>query len=318
MPEPSISIAMCTYNSERYLREQLDSFVAQTRRPDELVICDDASTDSTPEMIADFARTAPFEVRIWNQPANVGRMPNFEKSIALCSKDIIFLSDADDVWHVDKLDLMAQALQSAPHATGVFCDAEIVDAELRPLGRSVWEHIRLTPALQSRVRNGDAVGPLLRSQIVQGAALAFRASCRPLLLPLSSRWGHDSWIAVLLFTSGDLVPVNTKLLSYRQHETNLLGVMGPRPSRLQRLVGRFRDPRAHYRKKLAMTLDHLAQMDDLRKRLDMQTGSPRHSMLLAGIAQQCRTLNRRRRRVEAILSLVGDRVWKPDRRDGQN
>ena len=191
MREASISVAMCSYNAAKYVREQLDSFLRQTRLPDELVVCDDASTDEMKDIIAKFAQSAPFEVRLYCEPSNIGRITNFQKAISLCNNDIIFLSDADDVWNERKIWRMSQALQSAPDAAGVFCDAEIVDAALEPLGYSHSEVRRFTPKLQAQLAAGDAGGLLLRSRIVQGAALAFRASYRPLLLPLSSRWGHS-------------------------------------------------------------------------------------------------------------------------------
>ena len=59
-----ISIALATYNGERFLQEQLDSFVSQTRTPDELVVSDDGSTDHTIEIIERFAKEAPFSVII--------------------------------------------------------------------------------------------------------------------------------------------------------------------------------------------------------------------------------------------------------------
>src|SRR5271154_4257677 len=67
-----VSVAMCTYNGAQYLGEQLESFVAQSRPPDELVVCDDGSTDATPQILADFAGRAPFDVRIFRNKANVG------------------------------------------------------------------------------------------------------------------------------------------------------------------------------------------------------------------------------------------------------
>ena len=55
-----ISIAMATYNGAKYLQEQLDSFLHQTRLPDELVVCDDGSTDATLEILKAFRQQAPF------------------------------------------------------------------------------------------------------------------------------------------------------------------------------------------------------------------------------------------------------------------
>lgn len=307
MPESSIAIAMCAYNSARFLREQLDSFVAQTRQPDELVICDDASTDDTAAIVAEFARAAPFAVRVQPQPKNVGRIANFETAISLCTKDIIFLSDADDVWHPEKLARMAQALDAAPGASGVFCDAEVVDAALQPLGYSHFEHCGFGPLLRSQQLSGAAIEPLLRSQLVQGSALAFRAEYRPFILPLSPYWGHDSWIAVLLAAHGDLIAVNDKLMSYRQHGGNLVGATPRRATPLARWTSKVRTPRQHYHKAHDTVTYFLKQVSDLADRLDNQAVLARTSELLTAIEQRYQRLNKRRRHVEAVLALLGDR-----------
>ena len=99
----STSIALCTYNGERFLSQQLESLAAQTILPDELVICDDASSDSSLRILEDFAQKAPFIVRIFKNPKNLGYIKNFEKAIGLCSMDVIFLSDHDDYWESEKL-----------------------------------------------------------------------------------------------------------------------------------------------------------------------------------------------------------------------
>ena len=99
----SISIALCTYNGERFLRKQLDSYIQQTRLPDELVICDDGSKDRTLEILEEFAAKAPFSVRIYQNVQNLGWSKNFEKAINLCTGDLIALSDQDDEWLSHKL-----------------------------------------------------------------------------------------------------------------------------------------------------------------------------------------------------------------------
>src|SRR5882762_9087557 len=98
-----ISIAMCTYNGARYLREQLDSIAAQTRPPSELIVCDDNSLDETREIVAGFAASAPFPVRLGVNEQNLGSIRNFERAIKLCEGDLIALSDQDDVWLPEKL-----------------------------------------------------------------------------------------------------------------------------------------------------------------------------------------------------------------------
>ena len=104
-----ISIAMTTYNGEKYLREQLDSFVAQTQRPDELIVVDDCSTDNTLNILNIFKKESPFPVIILSNKENIGKKSkyafakNFEKAINNCSNDIVFLSDQDDVWFPEKI-----------------------------------------------------------------------------------------------------------------------------------------------------------------------------------------------------------------------
>ena len=313
MAELSVSVAMCSYNSARFVRGQLDSFAQQTRPPDELVVCDDASTDTTYDIIAAFARSAPFEVRLFREYSNIGRIANFENAISHCTKDILFLSDADDVWHERKIHRMLQAFQSAPTVAGVFCDAEVVDVALRPRGYSQSELRKFTPAIQARLRNGEAYDALLRGQIVQGAALAFKTSYRPLLLPLSRCWGHDSWIAVLLGAVGALVFVDEKLMSYRQHGGNLIGAIRAKPKRVERWARKLREPRQHYRSTLEMVTYFSKQMDDLEQRLTCWPDYVCSQKLLEAIGSRRTKLQRRKRAAELILSMLDNFHLKHDR-----
>src|SRR5437588_7313199 len=109
MSDERISIAMCTYNGARFLREQLDSFAAQSRLPDEVVICDDGSTDGTADIVRTFASGAPFPVHFHVNEPRLGITRNFERAAGLCTGSIIFFSDQDDVWLPDKLDRFAEA-----------------------------------------------------------------------------------------------------------------------------------------------------------------------------------------------------------------
>lgn len=91
-----ISVALCTHNGSAYLTEQLASIAAQTRLPDELVVCDDRSSDDTPRLLADFAARAPFPVQVVVNSENLGSTAKFAKAISLCQGDFIALSDQAD------------------------------------------------------------------------------------------------------------------------------------------------------------------------------------------------------------------------------
>src|SRR5690349_17434303 len=118
-----ISIALCTYNGGPFLAEQLASYVQQTRLPDELVVCDDCSSDNTMAILRDFAARAPFAVRLHQNAANLRSTRNFEQAIRLCTGDVIALSDQDDVWLPEKLERMERTLAADPEISLVFSDA---------------------------------------------------------------------------------------------------------------------------------------------------------------------------------------------------
>ncbi len=101
---PKVSIAMCTYNGQRFLAQQLQSFLDQTVQPDELVVCDDVSSDDSVAVVEAFAARAPFAVRVFRNPQNLGYIRNFEQAIAQCTGDLVFLCDQDDVWDPHKIE----------------------------------------------------------------------------------------------------------------------------------------------------------------------------------------------------------------------
>ncbi|MFM9853593.1 MAG: glycosyltransferase [Sphingomonadaceae bacterium] len=98
-----MSIALATYNGERFLQPLLDSLAAQTWLPDKLVVSDDGSTDQTLSILANFAAVAPFPVMVTSNPSGRGILNNFYNAFAQCDTDVIFYCDQDDIWHPEKL-----------------------------------------------------------------------------------------------------------------------------------------------------------------------------------------------------------------------
>ncbi len=223
----SLSVALASYNGERYIGAQLDSIARQTRLPDELVICDDASTDSTEDIVREFARRAPFVVRFL-QHERMGSTRNFELAIAECRGDIIFLCDQDDVWYPNKMETIEAVFINRPETGAVFTDADVVDENLQPLGSRLWKYFRFRPKEQAQVEAGDALSVLLRHPVATGATMAFRSSFRDFLLPMPPTW-HDAWIALLIGTTSHLIALPAPLIAYRQHGHNQVGI--PRPGK---------------------------------------------------------------------------------------
>lgn len=222
-----ISIALCTYNGEKYLLEQLKSIASQTRKPDELVVCDDKSTDTTLDILHSFKEKCGFQVRIYENDSNVGTIRNFEKAIRLCEGDVIALSDQDDVWKTNKLEMIAATFEKNPDVGYVFSDAELVDERLIPFHKRLWKSVGFHRRLYKEFLAGEQYLCLLRQHIVTGATMAFKSSLRSLLFPFPTDtiWIHDGWIALIASAVGKYgLPLPEPLILYRQHTAQQIGV----------------------------------------------------------------------------------------------
>ena len=238
-----LSIAMCTYNGAAYLRQQLASIAEQKRRPDELVVCDDASRDGTYEIVAAFAAEASFPVRLYINQQNLGSNKNFEQAINLCEGDVIALCDQDDIWHPEKLALIEEVFAAQPETALVFTNGEVVDENSRPANYTLWQGVSFGPRLQSKVRAGQAFQALGERTLITGAAMAFRARFTELVLPIPEEIGfvHDEWIALLIAACAKLAMVDRPLIKYRHHPHQQIGVSRPSPEPGQSSVDQVRE-----------------------------------------------------------------------------
>lgn len=214
---------MCTYNGARFLPEQLESIAAQTRLPNELVICDDRSTDESVEIVRNFARHALFPVRLEINEENLGSTKNFQKAITRCTGEIIALADQDDVWHAEKLCRIASVLEQNEHIGGVFSDAELIDEDSRPLAGTLWSSFLFSSSEQKKFERGQGLKVLLKHATVTGATMAFRSKFRDLILPIPSSQVHDHWIVLLIASVSQLVPMKGPLVRYRRHGAQQIG-----------------------------------------------------------------------------------------------
>jgi len=227
MKTKRISIALCTYNGEKYLEDQLESIAFQTRLPDELVVCDDRSSDRTIEIIESFASTAKFPVCLTVNKRTLGSTKNFEKAIRLCQGDIIALSDQDDVWHPEKLMRLECTFAEKSNVGAVFTDAQVVDERLIPLGYSLWKSAGFGGREQRRLAEGGAFDVLLRRNVVTGSTMAFRSDFKNLVLPIPENHVHDAWIAIIISAVAKVAALPEPLIKYCQHARNQIGAANP-------------------------------------------------------------------------------------------
>jgi len=221
-----ISVALCTYNGAEFLSEQLDSYLAQTRLPDELIVGDDCSSDETAKIITDFARDAPFPVDLKTNRQNLGSTENFARTISRCRGDIIFLSDQDDIWLPEKIEKLTAEFAGSPSVGLVFSDAEIVDKNLASLNRKLSD-LTFSPQIRRAVEEKSFFEFLLLRNYVTGATMAFRAKFRDNFLPFPPdipEMIHDAWITFAIVANADFRFVDEVLVKYRQHDRQQLGI----------------------------------------------------------------------------------------------
>ncbi|MDN3019199.1 glycosyltransferase family 2 protein [Paenibacillus sp. BSR1-1] len=219
----SISIALCTYNGERFLEEQLESILKQSRLPEELVVCDDCSSDGTIEILERFKKVSPFRVYIYNNVKNLRSTKNFQNCISLCNGDIIFLCDQDDYWNMDKLEKIEREFINNKDTKLVFTNALIVDENLTPLGYSAWETFQVGEEELAKIKN-NPFELLFYGNKITGATMAFRKDCLH-IHEYPNNWIHDGWISILIayqYPNG-IKYLREELILYRQHGGNQIG-----------------------------------------------------------------------------------------------
>jgi hypothetical protein len=224
-----VSVALCTFNGARYLPEQLRSLTEQTSRPHEIVVVDDGSTDATVAVLQAFQPACDADMTVRLNDATLGTARNFERALSLCSGDILFLADQDDVWPPQKVDRMVAEFERRPGCLLVHSNARLVDAGLVDLGQSLFDRLRLLPAERELFDAGEYFRLQLRRNVVTGCTVAIRRELLDLARPFPEHWLHDEWLAVIAAAVGDIRRIDEPLVLYRQHAGNQLGIQRTSP-----------------------------------------------------------------------------------------
>ena len=227
-----ISIAMATYNGEAYLTQQLDSLRLQTRMPDQVIIVDDCSQDGTCKLIETYLER--YQLQNWQlirNSENVGYRKNFSNALSYTDGDIIFLCDQDDVWHADKVEEIEEVFRQREEIRLLSTSFHVIDqqgleiAQQEQKGKSnnnlllveVPENEFLKITTDLLVKNGN---------FAQGCCMAFRSELKDLYLNISENKGpHDFELNILAAGMGGNYFYNRKMIGYRIHSNNTIGLM---------------------------------------------------------------------------------------------
>jgi glycosyltransferase involved in cell wall biosynthesis len=228
---PGISVALCTRNGARYVAAQVRSICTQDRPPSQIVLSDDGSTDETiatvRSTLADCGAAESVELVVFRNSPALGVSRNFEQAVRACTHELIALSDQDDVWHPGRLARMAAQFEAAPELLLLHTDARLVDAELAPLGTSLFHALEVRPAELAAIASGNAFDVLLRRNLVTGATTMFRKELLEFALPFPEGWVHDEWLGAVAAATGRVDVLAEPLIDYRQHASNQIGARRP-------------------------------------------------------------------------------------------
>lgn len=221
------SVAMCTYNGAKYIQEQLNSILQQTKSVDEIIICDDCSNDETIPIIRNIAHNTTIPIKLCENKENIGARRNFENAISYCKGDIIFLSDQDDVWRKDKVETILQWFEENCDKDVVFTNANLIDGEnLMFSKQSLWDTFGFTSQTQDNIQKGFGIETLCENNFATGATMAFRkdaVNVADMAMLCQKQMWHDEFIMFQALVKGRLGWIDYPLINYRIHSGQTAG-----------------------------------------------------------------------------------------------
>jgi len=219
-----ISVVMATYNGEQYLKEQIDSILSQTLAPQELIVCDDCSTDGTVAILEQYQQRRLLTYII--NEKRLGLIGNFKKAVALASQDnCVALSDQDDIWLPDKLMSSAALLEQMDNNVPclVHTDLTLIDGQNTVLNNSFKDEL---------AQNGykHNLQTLLFANFVTGCTVLMNPKLRYSFahMPDDIKF-HDAWIALFASAFGAVAEISAPMVRYRKHENNVSIAVNTKP-----------------------------------------------------------------------------------------
>lgn len=205
-----ISVCMATYNGEKYIKEQLETILKQLGENDEVIISDDGSKDGT---LAVISALNDLRIKIFINTGIHGFTHNFENALNHANGDYIFLSDQDDIWREDKVNIVLEALQSNDL---VIHDCKTVNNKMEMLQESRFDAFSIKPGFLSH---------LIKSRYL-GCCMAFNRKMLKavLMFPKNEKLvEHDIWIAAVGLLYYKTILLHEPLIYYRRHGENVSG-----------------------------------------------------------------------------------------------
>lgn len=223
-----ISVALCTYNGEKFIKKQLDSILNQTREVNEIIVCDDKSSDSTLSILETYKNIFPHIFKIFVNESNLKSNKNFEKALSLTTGNYIFFCDQDDLWQPNKVAKMIDVFTKNNKIEGVFSNANLIDENDSVISENItlWDTVGFFESKLIKPINYLKI-LMLEGNFITGATLCISEKVKDFCFPFDTNeknFFHDYWIASLLAERNSLTCINESLISYRAHSNQQIGV----------------------------------------------------------------------------------------------
>jgi len=205
MNTPLISIALCTYNGEKYLEEQLLSLVGQSYQNVEIIAVDDCSSDQTYSILKKYEKQ--YGIKIYQNENNLGFVKNFEKAIGLCNGEYIALADQDDVWDLQKIEILKKNIHD--HLL-IYHNSELINSSGSSKGKTMLD-------LMNFVKGSNPLS-FLFFNCISGHSVLFKRDLLNYFFPVPEFLFHDMWLGFVASSLGSITYVEQCLVKYRQHE----------------------------------------------------------------------------------------------------
>lgn len=225
-PEAGIDIIMGTYNGEAFLREQIESLLAQTVTDWRLLIRDDGSKDGTVAIIREYVEHYPGRIMQMDADGgNLGVVANFGRLMEASEAPYVMFCDQDDRWYPDKIAVTREAMNALEEKHGrdkplmVHTDARLVDVNMQPTHDSfhrALSHDMTDITLEHELVQNTAHGcTMMMNRALVTCALPFPSEARM----------HDMWVHLLVLSLGYSAYLDVATLDYRQHGKNVIGAL---------------------------------------------------------------------------------------------
>lgn len=217
----TVSVCMGTYNGETYIEQQLNTILRQTKAPEEVILCDDGSTDSTVSIIEQFIRKNGLDGKwkLYRNKINKGYPSNFYYACSLCNEEIVFLADQDDIWKNDKIEKMCRVMEENPRAKSICCKFNLMDEKEQEI------HSIMAPTHAhetGEVRNVPIEEVFYKCQW-PGMVMAYRRDWYESWTKGNYQIPHDFLIAARAAEEGGFLQIDETLAYHRRHDHNTGG-----------------------------------------------------------------------------------------------